>query len=389
METSMWIHKLIASMKHARSRTPVRPAHARPTVETLGDRIVPTVMFSVENATLLEGNTGSQQAAVTVTVSAPHANGITVNYRTIDGTATAGSDYNAVSGKLTFAKNEMSKTILVPVRGDRVVEPDEYFSIQLSNPSKGTSIANGTGYVTIVDDEPRISISDASASEGNTGTTAFAFTVSLSTAYDVPVTVNYVTSDGTASAGTDYTAASGTLTFTPGQTSQTITVAVNGNRLAGPDKSFFVNVSTPNSYAAMSKAAGVGTIIDDEPRISIADVYNYGETSFTFTVSLSAAYDQAVTVNFATADGTMIAGVDYVAASGTLTFAPGVTTQTIKIDVRNPTSTDTYFEVHLNNASSNALITNPVAYGYSNFTFYSYDEYGGYGSYYGGFYASW
>jgi hypothetical protein len=85
----------------------------------------------------------------------------------------------------------------------------------------------------------------------------------------------------------------------------------------------------------------------------------------------------------------MIAGVDFVAASGTLTFAPGVTTQTITIDVLNPTSTDTYFEVHFSGASSNALITNQVAYGYSNFSIYSYDEYGGYGGYYGGFYASW
>src|SRR5439155_21141461 len=112
--------------------------------------------------------------------------------------ATGGSDYTAVSGKLTFAKNEISKTILVPVRGDRVVESDEYFSVQLSNPTKGASIGNGTGVVTIMDNEPRIWINDASALEGHSGTTAFTFTVSLSAAYDQAVTVNYATADGTA-----------------------------------------------------------------------------------------------------------------------------------------------------------------------------------------------
>ena len=173
-----------------------------------------------------------------------------------------------------------------------------------------------------MDNEPRISISDVQASEANSGTTPFDFTVSLSAAYDMPVTVNYTTTDGSAKAGTDYAATSGSVVFAPGETTKTIPVLVSGNQTPEANKTFSVNVSTPNSYAEISKGVGVGTIVDNEPRISIADAYNYyGESSFTFTVSLSAAYDQAVTVNFATANGTAIAGVDYVATSGTLTFA--------------------------------------------------------------------
>jgi chitinase len=382
----MWIRKLFDSLKPARSRTRVRPAHGRLSVEALDDRIMPAAMFSVTGTAMLEGNTGIQQAAVTVTVSEPHPNSVTVNYSTADGTGTAGSNYNAVSGKLTFAKNEMSKTILVPVIGDRVVEPDEYFRVQLSNPSKGTSIANGTGYVSIVDDEPRITISDASGLEGNTGTTAFTFTVSLSTTYDVPVTVNYATADGTATAGSDYAPALGQLTLQPGQpTSQTITVLVNGDRQFEGSETFVVNVSTPNTYAAVTKAVGVGTIIDDEPRISISDAYNYGDYSpFTFTVSLSAASDQVVTVDFTTVDGTALAGVDYAFTSGTLTFAPGVTTMTIPVDVLDPTYADNkYFTVQFSNASTNAQLTNQVATGY--WTYY-YDDY--YYSYYDYGYAA-
>jgi len=274
----MWIRKLFDSLKPACSRTPVRAANGWLSVEALDDRIMPAAMFSTWDASMIEGNSGTFPVAVTVTLSGAHSNGVTVNYSTANGTATAGSDYKAVSGTLTFGKNETSKTILVPVIGDRLTEPDETFFVNLQN-AKGATIANGTSVVTIQ---------------------------------------------------------------------------------------------------------------DDEALINIMDVYNQGHASFTFTVSLYTVYGQAVTVHFATADGTMIAGVDYVATSGTLTFAPGVTTQTITIDVLNPTSTDTYFEIHLSGASSNARIGNEVAYGYSNFTYYGYDEYyGGYGSYYGGAYASW
>src|SRR4029079_14365422 len=119
---------------------------------------------------------------------------------------------------------------------------------------------------TILDDEPQISISDVSTKEGSSGTTPFTFTVSLSAAYDQAVTVNYLTTNGSASAGVDYTAASGQLVFAPGQTSQTIAVTVNGNRLPGPDKTFSVSLSTGNKYAVINKGVGAGTIFDDEPR---------------------------------------------------------------------------------------------------------------------------
>jgi hypothetical protein len=331
-----------------------------------------TAVFSVGNVAILEGNDGIQRAAVVVSLSEPHRSRVTVDYRTANGTASAGRDFDAVSGKLTFAKGETSKTIQIPVIGDRVPEVDKTFSVKLSN-AKHAKIANRTGVVTIMDDEPRISISDVWTKEGNSGTMPFTFTVSLSAAYDQPVTVNYATTDGAASAGTDYTATSAPLVFAPGQTSQTIPVEVNGNRLPGADKSFRVSVSTPNGYAGISKGVGVGTIVDDVPRITVSDVYIYGETSFTFTVSLTAAYDQDVTVNFATVDGTAIAGLDYVATSGTLAFARGETTKTITVDVLDTTAADKSFAIHLTGVSTNALIANESAYGYWYYDYGYYD----------------
>ena len=108
--------------------------------------------------------------------------------------------------------------------------------------------------------------------EGDSGQTAFTFTVSLPNADSHSVTVNYATADGTASAGSDYVATSGTLTFAPGQTSQTITVFVNGDRMDEPDETFLVKLSNPTN-AAIGRSQGTGTIVNDDPHpgISIAD----------------------------------------------------------------------------------------------------------------------
>jgi hypothetical protein len=193
-----------------------------------------------------------------------------------------------------------------------------------------------------------------------------AFTVTLSVPYDVPVTVAYATADGTATAGSDYQTASGTLTIPAGQTSGTFTVLVNGDRVPEPTETFFVNLSSLN-YGAITAGQGVGTIVDDEPRVSISDVTRYegrkGQTTlFTFTVTLSAAYDQAVTLSYHTVNGTATSSsgnADYVAQTGTLTFAPGQTTKTITIQVKgdNRWEGNETFYLDLFGLSSNALFT--------------------------------
>jgi probable HAF family extracellular repeat protein len=324
---------------------------------------IPTISIADAPA-VTEGNTGTHAATFTVTLSDASTDPITVAYATGDGTATAGSDYQATSGTLTFAPGETSKTVTVQVVGDRLPEPNETFVVNLSSPTNAV-IANGQGVGTIRDDEPTISIANAApVTEGNVGTRSASFTVTLSAAYDVPITVNYVTADGTAIAGSDYQAASGTLTIPAGQTTGTITVLVNGDRLPEPNEAFLVNLSSPD-YASVAVGQGVGTILDDEPRISISDVTKKegrpGQTTlFTFTVTLSAAYDQAVTMSFRTVDGTAkTSDNDYVAKTGTVTFAPGETTKTITIVVNgdNKKEADETFYLDLFGNSSNSLFT--------------------------------
>lgn len=325
--------------------------------------------LTIGDVTVLEGNTGTTSVVFAVSLSAASDQPVTVNYATADGTATAGSDYVAAAGTLTIPAGQMTGTITVLVNGDRLGEPSETFGVNLSSPTNAT-VSDGQGVGTILDDEPRVSISDVSKKEGNSGLTAFSFTVSLSAPYDVPVTIGYSTTNGTATASSDYQASSGTLTIPAGQTSGTITVQAIGDRLPEPNETFFVNLSNSN-YGVVVDGQGVGTILDDEPRISIGDVSKKegkkGQTTlFTFTVTLSAAYDQAVTMSFRTADGTATTGdSDYTAKTGTLTFAPGETTKTITIEVKGDSKkeSDEMFYLDLFGNSTNSLFTKSLGLG--------------------------
>jgi hypothetical protein len=213
-------------------------------------------------------------------------------------------------------------------------------------------------------DSPLVSIRDATVTEGNTGTINASFTLTLSKASNVDVAVHYATADITATAGSDYTATSGTVTVPAGQTSATVTVAVRGDRLPEPTETFAVTLSNPMN-ATIGDGQGIGAILDNEPRLGISDVTRAEgkrnkTTAFTFTVTLSAPYDQPVTVSYRTADGTATTGDnDYVARAGTLTFAPGETTKTITVEVKGDSKreADEYFYLDLYGLSSNALFT--------------------------------
>ena len=305
-------------------------------------------VLSITNASVTEGNVGTTTATFALSLSSSSGQTTTVNYATANGTATAGVDYVAASGTLNFAPGQTTQVITVTVNGDTLSEANETFTVTLSAPNNAT-IGVGTGTGTINDDDalPTLTINDVSATEGNSGTANAAFTVTLSAASGQTVTVNYATADGTATAPGDYTTTSGTVTFAPGQTTQTITVPVVGDALNEANETFFVNLSGAVN-ATIVDNQGLGTITNDDtpPTISIGNVTvvegNSGTTSATFTVSLSGPSAQTVTVNYATADGTAVAGSDYVAASGTVTFNPGITTQSVNVLVNG----DTTFEAN-------------------------------------------
>ena len=222
--------------------------------------VPPTTLatLSVGDTSVTEGNSGTVNAVFNVTLSVAASQTVTVGYSTADGTATAGSDYSAVSGTLTFPPGTTTRPISVPVIGDRIFEGNETFFVNLSAPV-GATIADGQGVGTIIDDDPPgLSVNDVTAVEGTTAV----FTVTLSPANPgQTVTVNYTTADGSAMAGSDYVLTSGTLTFPPGTTSRPISVGINADALVEGAETFSVNLSGAVN-AAIADAQGIGTILD-------------------------------------------------------------------------------------------------------------------------------
>ena len=209
-------------------------------------------------------------------------------------------DYVTASGSRTIAAGATTATVAITVNGDVMDEANETFTVGLSNPGNATiADASGTGTITDDDAAPTLSIDDVSVAEGNAGTTTATFTVSLSAASGKTVTVDWATADDDAVQPADYTAGSGTLTFVPGDTSETIAVTVNGDLVAELDEPFRVTLSAP-SDATLADATGIGTIVDDEllPVIDIDEpTVLEGAGAITFTVSLSHQSGSTVTVD--------------------------------------------------------------------------------------------
>jgi Ca2+-binding RTX toxin-like protein len=299
----------------------------------------PTPVITIGDANVVEGNSGTANAVFNVTLSDVSDRIVTVDFATADGTGVAGTDYTANTGTLTFAPGETTKTITVVATGDATIEANDTFTVALSNASNATvSDASGAGII-IDDDDAAITtvsiVKDITLAEDDSVGNAV-FNVVLNAAASSVVTVAYALQEGTGSATADYGIVTGTLTFTIGQTSQTITIPVVDDALDEVNETFSLLLSSPTN-ATILDGTGVATIADDDvpPDISIADAAIAEGTgtaaSLDFNVTLAAASGRTVVVSYTTANGTAESESDYAATSGTLTFAPGETTKTISI----------------------------------------------------------
>jgi hypothetical protein len=280
--------------------------------------------LSINDVSQAEGNAGTTTFTFTVSLSqAAGPGGVTFDVATADGTAIAGSDYVARSltaQSIPVGSSTYSFTVLV--NGDTLNEADESFFVNVSNISG--AIAGATqGQGTIVNDDPlpTLGIGNVNVSEGDSGTTPALFAVSLSAVSGQTVTVNYATANGTATAPADYQPASGTLTFLPGVTTQTITVQVVGDIVPEADETFSVALSAPTN-ATLGSATGTGTILDDDEPVTIAP------TTLP-NAAVAAAYSQTLTASggnggpytFAVTAGALPAGLT-LANGGALTGTP-------------------------------------------------------------------
>jgi endoglucanase len=357
---------------------------------------IPTL--SVDDVTVTEGDTGTVAAEFVVNLSEASDQEVTVEYSTDNGTATAGSDYTAQSGTITFAAGETSKIISVPVLGDTTVESDETFKLNLSSPSNAT-IADAQGVGTISNDDSstppantpiRIEAEDYinffDKSSGNTGGAFRSDDVDIQATTDVGGGYNvgwiqqgeWLTYDanipeagtydivarvasaqqGTRSLKVSVDGQSETLSFggTGGWQNWTDVTAQGVNLSAGSQQlrldmlsnSFNVN------YIDIIPSNSSPTL----PTLSINNVSitegDSGTKNATFTVNLSDASTQTVSVNYATANDTAIAGSDYTAKSGTLSFNPGQTSKTFSVPIIGDTldETNETFKVNLSQANN-------------------------------------
>jgi hypothetical protein len=232
---------------------------------------LPTI--SMADVAVTETDAGSVNATLTLTLSKPSSKTVGVSFYTADKEATKGLDYQSTSGRITFAPGVTTQSLTIPILGDTLDEFDERFNVFLAFPAN--AIAGSPATVTILDNDPppTISVSDASVVEGNSGTTPAIFTLSLSTASGKPVTVEYATADGTASAGSDYVAAAaGSVVIPPGALSSTFSISVIGDTSFEPNETFVINLTSVDN-AVLARGQAVCTIVNDDSIIDQPDFF--------------------------------------------------------------------------------------------------------------------
>ncbi|HEU4930762.1 MAG TPA: Calx-beta domain-containing protein [Pyrinomonadaceae bacterium] len=219
--------------------------------------------ISISDATIVEGNNGLIAGSFNLTLAAVSGKPVSVTLTQSPGTATQSVDYSFPTTTATVSAGATSQQVFFQILGDRIFEEDETFTVSLSNPVNVT-IDRGTATITIQNDDPvpGIRISDVTAAETN-GTISFNLLLSLSSPSSKQISVQYSTADGSAQAGSDYTAKTDTFTFAPGASFGIISVVVNGDLVIESSENFFVNLTNPTE-ATIVDSQGVATIQDDD-----------------------------------------------------------------------------------------------------------------------------
>ena len=359
-----------------------------PTNTTLGDDTATGTIRDNDAPPLIRASDASAPEGGTVdfmlSLSAESGKQVTVQYETAGGsaqsrtlaraqraaaseTAESGTDFTPASGTVVFSPGTTSQTVSVQTVDDAEDEENEIITLTLSNATNAAlAPGNTTATGTIADDDgaSTLSVSDVSATEGD----SVNFRVSLLPASGQPVTVRYATASDTAESGTDFTPASGTLTFAASETSQTVSVQTIEDRNNEANETFTLTLSNATNATLDTNASATGTILDNDPppMVSVSNASATEGSSVSFTVSLSADSGRQVTVDYVTSSGTATSGTDFTTASGTLTFAAGTTSQTVNV---NTTADDTNnegdetFTLTLSNATNATLDTNASATG--------------------------
>ena len=318
----------------------------------IGTILEGTVVLSISGPS--DVNEAAGTITYTVSLSGASEKPISVNYSSNSASALSDIDYSGISGSLTFAPGETSKTITLSIINDAVFEGAESFSVGLSN-AVNAAIQNGNVVTTIYDngagiggnDDDRVvvtSVSSPSVTEGGD----LIFNVNLSGAGDSNASVIVNASSGSASLVSDTAArefsVDGGATWSPltgvvnvpvGSTSFQVRIGTVVDGLIEGSETFTLSAATAQNSSPVN---GIGTINDGVGQtISVTGPASVNEAAgtVTYTVSLSSPSGAVVSVNYATNNGTAVAGNDFAATAGSITFAPGETSKTITVPITN------------------------------------------------------
>lgn len=310
------------------------------TLTILDNDSPPLVSFAA--ATVSESEDGGV-ALVPVVLQGETIKTITVEVTTSDGTAVAGEDYTATTETLSFAPGTMTAMVTIPLLNDALDEPSETVTLTLSNLVNGEPGTHMTSTLEIVDEDepPAIAFGDNSYSEvESAGSTVI--TVELAEPSAKMITVDYDAMDAAGKLGkvADFTPISGTLTFTPGVTSQSFVVTLVDDLIDEPDETAVLTLSNPDNGVLGDPAGATLTITDDDdpPTIAFSGAtaeVNEADGTVVISATLSVESAKEISVMVETIGETADAGDDFTSASEVLTFAPGVVLQTVTIPLIN------------------------------------------------------
>jgi flagellar basal body rod protein FlgG len=278
---------------------------------------------------------------------------VSVNFATSDGTATAGLDYVANSGTLTFTSGVTVASFTITVLNDSNLESNETVNLTLSSPTGGAALGTpSTAVLTIRDDDaPSIQFAaDSFEVQENAGEALI--TLVRSGDLNTAVTVEFTTADGSATAGDDYATTTQTVEFAEGETTNSVTVAISNDDWAETDETVNLKLSHPTGGAVLgNRDTATLTIRDDEPPQLQFSTNQYsqieGAGSATITVIRLGSAAGTGTIHYSTDNNTAISGEDYLRTSGTLTFLPGQSSKSFSVTILDDTMAESNETVRL------------------------------------------
>jgi hypothetical protein len=259
------LRRLFTARQQQARRNRLRRLQRHCTLQILEElQMLSAVQIFTSDATVLEGDSGTTDAVFTLSLSQAAAGPVTVDYTTNGVTAQAGHDFLPAAGTVTFAPGQTLQTLTVSVGSDVLDEGSELFFVDLTS-ATGATFFDNQGGCTITDNDapPGVTLDDVTVTEGHHGAAGAVFTLTLSAPSGQAVTVNYRTSDGSASAGLDFDKAVGAVVFPAGQTQHAVTVPVKGELRDEGNETFSLELVSATN-ATINDNQGAGTILDDD-----------------------------------------------------------------------------------------------------------------------------